>query len=98
MEKDPNLCGFENCNRIAIGCMEIPVCHKHSYSTKEERIMEKEKIPPEFCPLCGKHKELPFIRANFGPLVMDICGDCNVVIFNLNRIITDTKRKMAEKL
>ena len=60
--------------------------------------MEKEIIPPEFCPLCAKYKDLPFIRANFGPMIMDICRDCNVVIFNLNRIITDTKKKMTERL
>ena len=60
--------------------------------------MKKEIIPPEFCPLCAKYKELPFIRANFGPIVMDICKECNVVVFNLNRIINDTKKKMAEKL
>jgi len=60
--------------------------------------MKKEKVPPEFCPLCAKCKELPFIRANFGPMVVDICKECNTVVFNLNRIITDTKRKMAEKL
>ena len=60
--------------------------------------MEKEKFPPEFCPLCGKYKDLPFTRANFGPMRIDICKECNTVIFNLNRIIGDTKRKMAEKV
>lgn len=60
--------------------------------------MEKEKIEPSFCHLCGKYKELPFIRANFGPIIIDICKDCNIVIFNLDRIINDTKRKMAETL
>ena len=60
--------------------------------------MKKEIIPPVFCPLCAKHKELPFIGATFGPINVDICKDCNVVVFNLNRMITDTKRKMVERM
>ena len=60
--------------------------------------MEKPITPPEFCPLCAKYKELPFVRVTFGPIIVDICKDCNTVVFNLDRLIKDTKRKMAERL
>ena len=60
--------------------------------------MKKEIIPPTFCPLCAKHKDDIFTTANFGPIRIDICKDCNVVVFNLDRIIKDTKRKMTNKI
>lgn len=45
--EDNDSCGFRNCDGIVIACFidiygsKFPVCHKHTYSTKEEREEEK---------------------------------------------------------
>lgn len=50
-----------------------------------------------FCLLCAKYKN-DLERIEFGPVQIDVCKDCNKVIFNLNRIITETKKKILEGL
>jgi len=58
--------------------------------------MEKEKIPSQFCLLCGRYKKLPFVSVVFGPVKFEICKDCTVVVFNLDRIIKETENKTKE--
>lgn len=49
----------------------------------------------QFCLLCAKYKN-NLQRIEFGPVQVDVCEDCNKVVFNLNRIISETKRKILE--
>ncbi len=63
---------------------------------KEQEINESRK----FCPLCAKYKdfdEAKFVDVQTGPVRLVICGKCNIVLHNLNVILTRARQKVNEK-
>jgi len=62
---------------------------------KEDEIREDK----EFCMLCAKYRDKKdFVNVGVGPVMFFICKKCNVVVFNLNLILTRTKEKIKKQL
>lgn len=60
---------------------------------KEQEIREDR----EFCPLCSKYRDRnDFLIVNVGPVAIGVCKKCNVVLHNLNLIITRAREKIIK--
>jgi len=69
---------------------------KELWGTDEETVVDdKEK---QFCPLCAKYRPVEdIVSAGMGPVVLNICKKCNVMLHNLNVILGRAREKIRQK-